>query len=134
MKLLFISALNLSLVRFVIVGVINTGFALSIIFLSKWFLHWPDVEANFLGYFCGVILSFFLNTRWTFRFDGKLRAVVLRYCLVLIVAYVTQLVAVIRIIELMPWHSYLAHLIAMPLYTLIVYTGMRFYVYSPARV
>ena len=41
---------GLSLVRFVLTGVLNTAVGLGAIFALKWFLHMADTPANLLGY------------------------------------------------------------------------------------
>lgn len=52
--------------RFGIVGVLNTMVGLGMIWLSMWLGAGP-ILANAIGYGLGLIVSFNLNSMWTFR-------------------------------------------------------------------
>ncbi len=52
-------------IKFGLVGVGNTAFGLTVIYLCK-AAGMADVPANVAGYACGLILSFQLNKAWTF--------------------------------------------------------------------
>lgn len=56
--------------RFLSVGVANTVVGLLVIYAAKFFLRLGDVPANALGYAVGLLLSFALNSRWTFGYRG----------------------------------------------------------------
>jgi len=59
------------LVKFGFVGVINTLVTLGIIFLTTELLGIQIYAGNFLGYACGVTVSFFLNKNLTFQSSGQ---------------------------------------------------------------
>jgi putative flippase GtrA len=58
------------LVRFGIVGIVNTAIGLAIIY-GALFAGLGDFAANALGYGCGLVLSFVLHRGWTFAGRGK---------------------------------------------------------------
>ncbi|MGD9843747.1 MAG: GtrA family protein, partial [Steroidobacteraceae bacterium] len=57
-----------SLIRFGLTGVLNTAVGIGTIFALKWFFDWADTPANFCGYALGVMVSYYVNSRWTFQY------------------------------------------------------------------
>ncbi len=55
------------LLRFAIVGVLNTACTYGIVMALHHLLAMPLRESGWVGYAAGVLLSFFLNRSWTFR-------------------------------------------------------------------
>src|SRR5699024_11471960 len=53
--------------RFVIVGVINTGTYYGLYLLGLYWLEWHYMMAHFFGFICSLIGSFFLNTYFTYK-------------------------------------------------------------------
>ncbi|USB32345.1 GtrA family protein [Paenibacillus sp. YPG26] len=54
------------LMRFGLVGLLNTGIDLAVFTLLIW-VSTPVIPAQVLSYSCGVLNSYILNSRWTFR-------------------------------------------------------------------
>jgi len=127
------SLLDSDVVRFGIVGLANTAFGLTMIFCAK-FAGFGDISSNFFGYCCGIILSFLLNSRWTFRFQGKAVPAFLVFCLILLASYLLNLTAVMIALRVMGINSYLAQAIGIIPYTLASYIGCRFLVFRPKNV
>ena len=75
-----------SVVRFAIVGIINTLAGLGVIYALKWQFDTNDVLANEIGYVAGLNISFILNGRWTFSFAGSLISRILPFVAVVFVA------------------------------------------------
>ncbi|MCM1318610.1 MAG: GtrA family protein [Bacteroides sp.] len=63
----------LQLVKYGVVGCLNTALTLGIIFVCKSFLGVDEYLSNALGYVAGFVNSFLWNRRWVFRSDGRLR-------------------------------------------------------------
>ncbi|MCB1738645.1 MAG: GtrA family protein [Gammaproteobacteria bacterium] len=122
--------LEKSAVRYLAVGVFNTVFGLSLIYGAKWFLHFSDVVANMTGYAIGIVVSFILNSRWTFNHDGAWLPAFARFLLVLFIAYLANLGTVVIALSV-GVNAYLAHLIGVPVYTVIGYLGGRFFAFKP---
>ena len=117
-------------VRFVIVGVINTLTGLSVIFLLKWALAVPDVAANLAGYGLGLIVSYFLNARWTFSFRGPLRAGSWRFILTIVVAYLTNLATVSAALYWFSINSYVSQAAGVAPYALVTYFLSKHFVFA----
>jgi putative flippase GtrA len=117
--------------RFALVGVANTLLGLSVIYLAKW-LGARDLPANLLGYLAGLTLSYQLNARWTFAFRGPHRFAVPRFILVILAAYVANLITVYGALSL-SINSYLAQAAGIVPYTLVGYLGAAMCVFRNQR-
>ena len=76
-----------TLLKFIVVGVVNTLFGSAIMFAMYNLLHcsyWVSSAAN---YVCGSILSFFLNKHFTFQNQSKSPAVVIKFIINIVVCY-----------------------------------------------
>lgn len=115
------------------VGVINTLAGLSLIYGSKYFLGAGDAIANVAGYTAGLILSFVLNSSWTFDYRGSRWRALARFVAAFAVSWLANLAVVMPAIHLLGINSYLAHLAGMPVYTVCFYVLSRWYVFRHAR-
>jgi len=118
-----------SVLRYLIVGALNTGFGLLVIFGCKWALGMDDIPANMVGYGCGVIFSFVLNAKWTFDYDGPKLTAFLRFVSVLLVAYLANLFTVVTAID-MGVNSYLAQALGVIPYVILGYLGSRLFAFA----
>jgi putative flippase GtrA len=114
--------------RFLSVGVLNTLFGLLVIFAAKWWLAMGDVAANALGYGAGLALSFTLNSRWTFGYQGAQLPALLKFLLVAGLAYAMNLLTVLLAIRL-GLNGYLAQAMGIPPYTLTTYFASKYLVF-----
>jgi len=89
-----------SVVRFAVVGLSNTLCGLAIIYAAKYVAGMDDVPANILGYAIGTLLSFTLNKRWTFRYRGPNARAFVRFVLVMMTAYLLNLLTVLGALKL----------------------------------
>jgi putative flippase GtrA len=125
---------GLSLVRFILTGVLNTAVGLGTIFALKWFLNMGDIPANLLGYAVGLVVSYVVNSRWTFRYRESLLPVLPQYALVVLVAYLANLASVHLCIEQLHLDSYLAQAVGVIPYAALSYVLLRWFVFGkPAR-
>lgn len=120
---------SLQFFRFLAVGVVNTLTGLSIIYGAKYFLEMGDVSANALGYAVGICVSFVLNSRWTFAYEGPLIPASAKFFLVTAVAYGMNLLVVIFAIRLLNLNTYLAQALGTPAYTLTAYLASKHLVF-----
>lgn len=118
--------------RFVLVGMVNTCVALAVIYTAKWLLGASDVVANASGYVVGLLVSFKLNSAWTFSHDGPIGRTLTRFLAVQGVAYCLNLLCVISLIEL-GVDSYLAQAMGIPPYAIVSYLGSRYVAFVPTR-
>ncbi|MGE0188273.1 MAG: GtrA family protein [Steroidobacteraceae bacterium] len=122
-----------SLIRFGLTGVLNTAVGIGTIFALKWFFDWADTPANFCGYALGVMVSYYVNSRWTFQYRAALHAKVLPYALVLSCAYLVNLGCVHFFIQILKVNSYLAQVTGVIPYSLLTYVLLRRYVFVSAQ-
>jgi putative flippase GtrA len=121
-----------SVFLYLLIGVANTFAGLSIIYLGKWLFGLNDVIANMLGYGVGLVLSFTLNKRWTFRHIGPTIPAMGRFLMVVGVAYMANLLVVMYSINFLQFNSYFSQTLGVIPYTVIGYLGSRFYAFSGA--
>lgn len=116
--------------RFLSVGVLNALFGLLVIYAAKWFGQLNDVLANAIGYAAGLALSFTLNSRWTFAYQGAHAPALARFVLVAGVAYALNLLTVLLAIRL-GLNGYVAQALGIPPYTLTTYLASKYFVFRP---
>jgi putative flippase GtrA len=121
---------HISFRRYLVVGLLNTSMTLLIIYSVKWFLDFGDVSSNLIGYIVGLIFSFFLNNKWTFRSNKYSHFIYIKFALIFILAYFSNLLVVIICIDLIGLDSYFSHALGVPAYTVVGYLGNRYYVFK----
>jgi putative flippase GtrA len=120
---------NITLVRYLAVGVVNTVLGLLVIYALKRLAEVEDTTANLVGYCVGILFGFQLNKRWTFSHLGDNWLTLLRYVMVLSVAYITNLAVVLYAIEVLQINSYLAQTTGVVPFTIIGFLGSRYFVF-----
>jgi putative flippase GtrA len=121
-------------VRFVIVGMANTGIGLLCIYLAKWSMGFGDTTANLFGYLIGLAVSFVLNKTWTFAYSGAWWPAFARFLAVFAVAYLCNLATVLVAIKAFFVNSYTAHAIGVVPYTLLFYMGSRYIAFRQTAI
>jgi putative flippase GtrA len=116
-------------VRFVLVGVVNSFAGLAAIYFCKLFIGLGNVAANMIGYGFGLVVSFVLNSAWTFQYRGAVFPAVLRFVLVFLVSYGTNLVFVLLLIDHWGINSYIAQAVGILPYTVTFYVLSRTFVF-----
>jgi putative flippase GtrA len=117
------------IVRFLLVGVLNTAVGLGATYASKYFFSIRDVPANGIGYLVGLTNSFFWNRRWTFSHSGDTVWTAARFVLVFAVAYSANLMLMLSLISRLRLNSYAAQALATIPYTVLFYLGSRYFVF-----
>ncbi len=126
-----------TLLRFLIVGVINTLVGTSIMFACYNLLHmgyWPSSAAN---YIVGSVVSFFLNKHFTFRNQSKGVGVLLRFVVNIAVCWLLAygiakpltLLVLGSLTDSVAIQENIAMLVGMVLFTGLNYFGQRFFAF-----
>jgi len=68
----------LELVKFSIVGVINTTIDFAVFFVCYSILHFNSSFSQVFGYTAGMVNSFLMNKKWTFEDSTKGRIIILK--------------------------------------------------------
>jgi glycosyltransferase involved in cell wall biosynthesis/putative flippase GtrA len=116
-------------IRFILVGVINTLVGLSVIYAAMYFFGFGVKSSNLIGYLVGIIVSFTLNKRWTFKNRDRIGASLIRYLVVIGIAYVANLQTVLFSVSSLKVSPYLAQFIGVFPYALIGYLGCKFFAF-----
>ena len=117
------------IVRFLLVGAVNTGFSYSI-YSALLYIGWPYAAANFGSLVLGIIFSF--HTQGAFVFKNRDRSLIFRFAGCWLVIYVinTGLIAMFISFGL---NAYAAGAVAMIPVTLMSYLVQKYLVFGAAR-
>ena len=96
------------LLKFLLVGLANTGVGLLCIWGAMGFLRLNEVAANFFGYAIGLVFSFTLNRSWTFTHSETASRSFPRWVVAAMLAYVVNLAIVLVALRLAEVDPYLA--------------------------
>lgn len=81
------SIVDITLLKFILVGIVNTLFGTTIMFGLYNLFHCSYWSSSAANYICGSVLSYFLNKHFTFHNHSKGYGVVLKFVLNIIVCY-----------------------------------------------
>lgn len=119
------------IVRFGLVGLVNTGIGLGTIYLLQIGFGVDYRLANTAGYALGIVNSFVLNRVWTFKSrDARVARQGTLFLLVAGACWALQLGAVILLVETLTVDPDAAQPLGMVVYTGLNYLGNRFFVFK----
>lgn len=121
---------DLRFLKFGLVGVINTFSGLSIIYFCKFYINLGDLISNLIGYAIGLCISFYLNSRWTFKYKGMQINAILKFVLVIFIAYLLNITCVLFLINGLHVDGYYAQPFGILPYFLFCYLGCRLWVFN----
>ena len=128
--------IDASVPKFILVGIVNTLFGMTIMFVLYNVFHvsyWWSSAAN---YFFGSILSYILNKRFTFRHKGHVLSSAVKFTICIVVCYVVAYgIAKPLMLWLLAGHSQsvqenVAMLVGAVLFTALNYQGQRFFAFE----
>jgi putative flippase GtrA len=122
------------LLSYAAVGVANTGVGYGVIFAAMYVLGWTPVASNVLGYAVGVVVSYALNRRFTFRSERASGREFLRFVAVLLVAYLANLATLIVLVDHVAIHPGAAQVVAGVVYFAVSFLLSRRYAFAGAKV
>ena len=130
MKKLF----DVSMLKFLLVGVGNTLLSTVIMFALEGLGYWPSTA---IAYVAGAVMSFFLNRRFTFHSDEVLWKAAVKFAVNVAVCYVVGyglarlVMGALSPLNPLPaiWWERLSKLVGMGLYTVFNYFGQRFFAF-----
>jgi len=112
------------------VGVFNLLVGMFTIYVAITFLQWSNFWSNILGYAVGLTVSYILNSRFTFKYQGHWKRALPKFALVFVVAYLANIVVVMGLIHYTAISDYYAHWLGIPPYTILFYLGSRFFAFK----
>ncbi|HAR20075.1 MAG TPA: hypothetical protein DCR46_05395 [Cytophagales bacterium] len=113
-------------VKFGLVGAVNTVFTLSLILLFGKLLGLNYLIVNPMSYLLPTITSFYFNKKWTFKSNGKVKREGFLFFVVIGVAWLVQYCFLFLAVEAMKFDSFVAQIAGMVVFTSINFLGQKF--------
>ena len=120
--------------RFLLVGFANTALGYAVIFGAMYLGGLTPELSNAVGYLVGLLVSYFLNRRFTFRSAQRRSTEFVRFVLVFLAAYTANLMVLILLIRGLGIHAALSQVIAGVVYIGTVYFLNKHYVFHTTGV
>lgn len=116
-------------IKYLLVGILNTivGFGAIIIFMFIGIL--PEI-ANLLGYFIGIIFSYFLNKHFTFQSQNSHKKDFIRFAASMGAAYLINLAVFILAFRIFLIDKYISQIIASIFYTISGYVLSKYWAFK----
>ena len=126
---------RIKMVKFALVGFVNTGVDFAIFVLLVYALGVPAWLAQIFSYGGGVANSFWLNRRWTFRAAGSGGhwGEALRFIAVNGASFLTATAVLIGLHQGMGWSPLAAKVISVLFAMIVNYLGSRYWVFRGQR-
>lgn len=121
-------------IRFILVGLVNTFVGLGCIYIAMYFFDMGIESSNLVGYIIGITVSFTLNKKWTFKNRDRILISLIKYLMVIAIAYVSNLQTVIYCIEHFHITPYYAQSLGVIPYAIIGYLGCKFFAFPVPTV
>lgn len=126
--------LRRQVLRYCVVGGINTLVGYSSIFFAMSVLRFGNVAANLCGYVIGFVISYFLNKLWTFECRGRAFDSLFCYAVVLVVSYACNVAVLLVACDLLATNVYVAQLLGVVTYSALAFLGSRYFAFAePAK-
>ena len=126
-----------SFITFLVVGVVNTLFGTAIMFVLYNVFGCSYWLSSFCDYFFGSILSYFLNKRFTFHYQGTDWRSIAKFALNIVVCYLVAYSVALPLTRTALEHLHLskavveniAMLVGTVLFMVINYVGQKFFAF-----
>jgi putative flippase GtrA len=117
------------LIKFVIVGVLNTILGYGVIFGCMYLLGMDPVISNVIGYLIGLMLSYTLNRKVTFQSTSKSKTELVRFLAVFLIAYFANLAVLMILIRVGIFHEVINQIGAGAVYVFFSFFLNKYYVF-----
>jgi putative flippase GtrA len=122
--------LEVQLLKFSLVGLINTTVGLGTIYLAMHVISMDYVSANLSGYAVGIFVAYLLNRSWTFPYSGSWQRSLARWVLVVAFAYSLNLAVIVVLHKGVGMGPYIVQIAGIAVYTLTAFLGARYFAFS----
>lgn len=106
------------LIRYLLVGILNTIICLSIIFICFDLVNLNYQLSYLIGFICGTINSFIINRTFTFKSNSNWRNEIILFLVTIFVCYLISHIFLIVLIEKMFLNQYFSFVLSTSLYTI----------------
>jgi len=122
--------INHSLFRYLSVGILNTIIGFSVTFLLFYYTEAPIIS-NSLGYFIGMIFSFYLNKNFSFKSNGPFELkLFIKFIFSLLLAYFLNVSVLAILIYKFQINFYLSHILSSAVYVSVSYYLIKSFVFK----
>jgi putative flippase GtrA len=120
--------------RFLTVGVVNTLLGYCLIFACMYGAHLSPETSNITGYAGGLVASYVLNRKYTFKSKQKRGDEIARFLVVFVIAYAANFAMLVFLIRGMNAHAGASQLLAGVMYTTASFFMNKHYAFNAAGV
>ena len=114
-------------IKYNLIGIINTLIGVSII-LGLMYVGISSTVSNMIGYAIGAVISYVLNSRYTFSSTVNTKENMIKFFMVLGVAYILNFITLQYLLPIL--NPYLAQLGAAVVYTVSSFLLARYFVFA----
>lgn len=131
--------IDIKMVKFGIVGVINTLFGSGLMFILYNIFGCSYYFSTFCNYFFGSILSYFLNKYVTFKYKKRSLKVVIKFIVNIVLCYLVAYILIKPLIALLlerqsiKFIENVSMIVGMFVYVFLNYFGQRFLVFADEK-
>lgn len=118
-------------IRYLLVGLANTGIGYGCILLLRYGLQWGDLAANAGGYAIGACVSYGLNRSFTFQSQRRHRQALPRFVLAMALCYALNAAVLLGALQWLHWPSFASQALALCAYTVAFFVLSRTLVFRP---
>ncbi|MBE5816567.1 MAG: GtrA family protein [Clostridiales bacterium] len=127
----FFSPEIVRLIRFTLIGGVNTAVDYGVFFLLHTLLHVGSLISQVISFSSGVVCSYFLNRRFTFKAKNKMStAEVIKFIILNLIAMGSSVLVVWVFETYFHISPYIAKLASMLVSFTINYVGNRFFIFK----
>lgn len=119
-----------NLPQFLIIGVLNTVTGYSIIFFFLYIVKMNYLMSNSIGYFFGLILSFFLNKHYNFKTVSKHLNEFSKFILAFIISFTMNSIILYSCVEFFDLTKLISIIIAGISYSICFFLICKFFVFK----
>ncbi|MDQ7989769.1 MAG: GtrA family protein [Candidatus Dactylopiibacterium sp.] len=115
--------------RYLVVGVLNTLIGYGLIFTFMYVFDLSPELSNLLGYVMGMLFSFFMNKKFTFRSDKGVSEEFLRFFVVFVVAYLANLAMLVLLVRGLEFHPGVSQIVSCGVYFVSSFLMNKYFVF-----
>ena len=116
--------------RFITVGILNTVLGYTIIFALMYLMGFNPEISNLIGYAVALIVSYFLNRKYTFKSTQKRNAEAAKFIVDFLIAYAINFLVLIILFRFFHMNAALSQMFAGICYVSVSYALNKFYVFK----
>jgi putative flippase GtrA len=122
------------LIRFLIVGTINTLVGYGTIFACMYLAKMSPEVSNIAGYLVGLIVSYSLHKNYTYESKGRCHSEKLRFLAAVAVAYAANFIVLVILIHQIEMHAGMSQILAGIMYVTVSFIMNKYYVFKVANI